>query len=266
MARLLDHDGGRYALLCNYMFVLILFFGGVLSGLYGSTVGGSGLVSFPLVLLTGLPIHSAIATNRFGATLLELTSAARFTKEHASQYKVGIFFGLVAALGALIGSSVVVAFDAKYLTLINAIMLAAVLIVLLSENSLGMKERRIPEQRWVIAAPIALLLGIYGGFFGIGFGTFITFVFLIVGLDFVKSAAASRIVGLLMSLTATVVFAFHGLIHYPSAIALGLGLAIGGWIGVGMGIKKGNAFIRGLFILMVLVSIAKLLFDFFAQT
>lgn len=243
-------------------FLIILFIGGILSGLYGSTVGSGGLVSFPLVLLTGLPIHSAIATNRFGATLLELASSARFHSAKKLNIKLGLLFGLAAAFGSFIGSNIVINFDEKYLNLITAILLSFVFLILFFRNKLGVEEKIVFHKHWIAAVVSTFLLGIYGGFFGVGFGTFITFIFILVGMNFVKSAAASRVVGLVMSLTATAVFAYHGTINYPYAIALGLGLAIGGWIGAGIGIKKGNGYIRILFIIILLVTIAKLIFEF----
>jgi uncharacterized membrane protein YfcA len=226
------------------MYTIILFAGGTLSGLYGSTVGSGGLVSFPLVLLTGLPIHSAIATNRFGATMLELASAARFHKEKQLNFKLGLLFGLAAALGSFIGSNIVFNIDEKYLNLIIAIVLISVFLVLIFKNKLGLQDKAISHKHWIAALFSSFLFGIYGGFFGVGFGTFITFVFILVGLNFVQSAAVSRVVGLVKTLTATAVLAYHGAINYPYAIALGLGLAIGGWIGAGIGIKKGNEYIR----------------------
>lgn len=244
------------------IYTIVLFFGGILSGLYGSTVGSGGLVSFPLVLITGLPIHSAIATNRFGAALLELASAARFYKEKKLNFKLGLLFGLTAALGSFIGSNIVVNFDEKYLNLITAILMGSVFFILIFKNKLGIKERIVSHKHWIAASIATLLLGIYGGFFGVGFGTFITFAFILVGMNFVKSAAVSRVVGLIMSVMATAVFAYHGLIHYPYAISLGLGLAIGGWIGAGIGVKKGNEYIRILFIAILLATIAKLIFEF----
>ncbi|MBI2634754.1 sulfite exporter TauE/SafE family protein [Candidatus Peregrinibacteria bacterium] len=244
------------------MYLIILFIGGILAGLYGSTVGSGGLISFPLVLLTGLPIHTAIATNRFGAMLLELSSAARFHKEKELNIKLGLLFGLTAALGSFIGSNLVINFDEKYLNLITAILLVSIFFILVIRNKLGIREKKISHKHWLIAAISTFFLGIYGGFFGVGFGTLITFVFVLVGLNFVKSAAVSRVVGLIMSAVATAVFAFNGLINYPYALAIGLGLAIGGWIGAGIGVKKGNSYIRVLFIIILLATIVKLVFDF----
>lgn len=242
--------------------IIILFVGGILSGLFGSTVGSGGLVSFPLVLLTGLPIHAAIATNRFGASLLELASAARFYKEKKLNFKLGLLFGVIAAFGAFVGSNVVINFDEKYLSLITAILMGSVFFILIFKNKLGIEERIVSHKHWIAASISTLFLGVYGGFFGVGFGTLVTLVFILVGMNFVKSAAVSRVVGLIMSVIATAVFAYHGLIHYPYAISLGLGLAIGGWIGAGIGVKKGNEYIRILFIIILLATIVKLIFDF----
>jgi len=244
------------------MYLIILFVGGILAGLYGSTVGSGGLISLPLVLLTGLPIHTAIATNRFGATLLELSSAARFHKEKELNIKLGLLFGVTAALGSFIGSNLVINFDEKYLNLITAILLVSIFLILIFKNKLGIREKIISHKHWLIAAMSTFLLGIYGGFLGVGFGTLITFVFVLIGLNFVRSAAVSRVVGLIMSAVATAVFAFNGLINYPYALALGLGLAIGGWIGAGIGVKKGNDYIKLLFIIILLATIAKLVFEF----
>ena len=106
------------------------------------------------------------------------------------------------------------------------------------------------------------MLGIYGGFFGGGFGSFIMFLLLFSGFTFIKSAAIGRVVGFIMSLTATIVFAFNGLIHYPYAISIGLGSAIGSWVGVSIALKKGNKYIKTLFIIIILLTIIKLFLRF----
>jgi len=245
------------------MFLALLFFGGILSGLYGSSVGSSGLISFPLVLLTGLPIHTAIATNRFGSIFVELGSAARFHREKELDFKLGILFGIIAALGSFIGSNLAITFDEKYLNLVTAVLLLLAFVILVFKNNLGIAQREPSRKHWIISTILTFLLGIYGGFFGTGFGTLMTFVFVLVGFNFIKSAAVSRVVGLIMSIVATAVFAFHGLINYPYALALGFGLLIGGWVGVEIGIKKGNGYVRVLFIIILLATIAKLVFDFF---
>ena len=90
------------------------------------------------------------------------------------------------------------------------------------------------------------------GFFGGGFGSFIMFLLVILGFTFMRSAAIGRLVGFIMSLISTIVFALYGLIDYTFAISLGLGCAIGSWIGVSIAVKKGNKYIKLLFIIIIL--------------
>ena len=239
-----------------------VFVGGILAGLYGSSVGSGGLVSLPVLLLTGLPVHIAIATNRFGAVLLELSSAFRFYREKKLNLRLGILFGVLAAIGSFVGSNILLKIDESYLRIITAILLVAVFFILIFKQKLGIKEIKTFKNKWYVAGILTVVLGIYGGISGAGFGTFISFVFVITGSTFVQSAGISRVVGFIMSFVATIVFAFHGVINYPLAISLGIGYAIGGWIGAGISIKKGNNFIRVLFIVILVVSVFKLLFGF----
>ena len=109
---------------------------------------------------------------------------------------------------------------------------------------------------------VAFLLGIYGGFFGAGYGTLLMFLLVYSGYTFVNASGTARFIGLIMSLTASFIFARNGLINYEYALSLGMGSSIGAWIGAGMGIKKGNKFIKTLMIILVIITVIKLTFDF----
>ena len=89
------------------IFLFILFIGGIFAGLYASNVGGGSFVSFPLLILSGLPIHIAIATNRFSAVILEFFSAIKFYKEKKIDLKMGLILGVIASIGSFIGANIV---------------------------------------------------------------------------------------------------------------------------------------------------------------
>jgi len=239
-------------------FIIMLFAGGILEGLYASTVGCGSLVSLPLLLLTGLPIHAAIGTNRFSVIFLETSSSIKYQTKKKIVYKPALLLGAASAIGSWIGSSLVINVSTVHLNIATAVILAIVFIIITFKDKLGLKEKAIPKIHWMAVTAAAFLLGIYGGFFGAGFGTLITFIFLMAGYSFITSAANSRVVGLMMSVPATIVFTCSGLINYQYGLSLGIGTAIGGWIGAGIGIKKGNVYIKTLFIIVVLASIIKL--------
>jgi len=240
------------------IFAIMLFAGGILEGLYASTVGCGSLVSIPLLLLTGMPIHTAIGTNRFSVIFLEAASAMKFQSKKKITWKYAVIIGLIASCGSVIGSSLVINIDEKHLNIATAIILAVVILLVIVKDKLGLKENPHPKINWTAVSAAVFLLGIYGGFLGAGFGTSITLVFVMMGFNFITGAANSRIVGLIMSVPATIIFAHNGMINYEYGLSLGLGTTIGGWIGAGIGIKKGNTFVKTLFIIVVLASIIKL--------
>lgn len=237
---------------------LIPAIGGLIAGLYASTVGSMSLVTFPLLIFLGLPVHIAIGTNRFASILLDLASISKFHSAQTLNLKTALPFGLITALGSIIGANLVIQIDENLLKLLSSIFLSIIFFVFIFKSKLGLKERDFQTKHKIIAAIAIFFLGIYGGFFGAGFGTFIAFIFILTGLSFLKSAAISRFIGLCMALPATLIFAFNGLINYKIGLILGLGLAIGGWIGAGFSIKKGNGYIKGLFVIIILATIVKL--------
>lgn len=246
----------------DILFLTLLFFGGILAGLYGSSVGSGGLVTFPLLILAGLPTHIAIATNRFGATFLELSSVLRYHRAKKLNLKRGLWFGLMAAIGGIIGAHIVIQINEKILNLFIAIVFLAVFLFLFTQNKTGLRQRKTTTRHLVLASLFTFGLGIYGGFFGMGFGTLIMFPFIVLGFNFIKSAATGRFIGFTMSLVSASVFAYYGLINYSYGISLAAGCALGAWLGAGLAIKKGHRFIKPLLVLIILITIGKLFFRF----
>lgn len=242
---------------------IVLFLAGILAGLYASTVGGGSLISLPLLLFAGLPTPVAIATNRLSATILEFFSAAKFYKEGKLDLKKGFFFGFIASLGSIIGSQLVFEVDKKYLNLVVGILFLIAFFFIFNHKKLGLHEKSQKNISPIFLYLGIFLLGIYGGFFGAGFGTFIIIFLVLLGFDFIKSAAIGRMTGFLMSLCATLIFADHSIIQYSYALSLGAGMAIGSWIGIGVALKKGEKFVRTLLLIVFFLSILKLFWEFF---
>lgn len=246
-----------YSDISTYVFSIL---GGVIAGLYGSMVGSGSLVSFPVLILLGLPTSIAIATNRLAVVWLEVSAALRFRKQIRPMLHRLLLFGFIAAVGSFLGATFVGLISQNILNVIAAIALLLVLVVLLLSHRLGRTEATAVHPRMMLFACGVFVLGLYGGFFGAGFGTFLLMLFVATGHSYMQGAAFSRMIGLVMSSVATLTFAYHGMIDYPLGISLGVGYAIGGWIGAGLGIQKGNGYVRALLFVVIAASIVKLLF------
>jgi uncharacterized membrane protein YfcA len=238
---------------------IILFTGGVLGGLYGSNVGGGALFTFPLLILIGLPTSVAIGTQRLGATILEFCSACKFYKEKKLNLKQSLPLALTASIGALIGSQFILLVSERILNVVVGIAFLIISLLLFFKDKLKIKKSKTTKKNILLLYLVALLLGIYGGFFGAGFGTLIVFLLVFMGFTFIESAAMGRVIGFLMSLTTTIIFSQGGIIHYSYGLTLGFGFAIGAWLGIDIALKKGENYVKSLLFIVAIFSVLKLL-------
>lgn len=242
-----------------YLSYPILLVGGFIAGLYGSSVGSGGLVSLPTLLLIGFPTQAAIATNRLAAVFGEGSSVLQFRRHRKLNTKIALPITITSVIGAFIGAQVVLSIPTDVLNLLFAGMMVLLLPVLLSKKFLEEQGDGQPKHSMVILCGGAFLLGLYNGFFGVGFGTFATIALAYEGLSLIQSAAIARFVGFFASIASLLTFAAFGTVNFVEGTVLGIGFALGAWIGVSVSLKRGNGYIRLLLIVVVLASVAKLL-------
>lgn len=238
---------------------LFLLVAGFVAGLYASNVGGGALVCFPALLFVGMPTPVAIATNRFVAVFLEGSSALQFGRKQSLDARLAFYVGTLAAVGSFLGARIVGLLSVQALDVIVAVCLLLVLLILLLHPRLGAQEGTLRTSRKSFLGIIAFLLGIYGGFFGAGFGTFIMIALAWSGLSLRQSAPVARSVGFLMSLVAMLSFASFGSIRYFEGGVLAVGCVAGSWLGVKVSAQRSNAYIRALLTFVIILSAGQLL-------
>jgi uncharacterized protein len=240
---------------------LFLLGGGFIAGFYGGSVGGGGLVSFPVLLFIGMPMQFAIATNRFAAIFAELAGAVQFHRHGKLDLRLALLIGTIEAVGAVIGAQLVLVVPKEALNVIVAVLLVSIALLLLLRPSLGRMDGRMHGRRRTILLLLSFPLGIYGGFFGTGYGTILMLMLAWGGLSLLQGAAIARLAGFIVSVAGSVSFLFLGLIRFPEGIALGAGYALGAWFGVRFGLNRGQGYIRVLLLLIALVTAAKLVWE-----
>ena len=239
----------------------VLALGGFVGGFFGSAVGSAGLISLPLLILLGFSPHMAVATSRPAAVVLELVSALRYAYEgklSRTELKMGMLLGIFGAIGGTIGAFVISAVSDQALRILFAIVISSMFLFLTLRKGWGMTERPERKKHIFVLAMTTLALGVYGGFFGFTFGTLMTVALTLFGFTLLQGAVLSRVIGILTSLAATVVFVLQG------AAALAVGYAVGGWVGAGVGSKKGSPYVKKILVIVVVASVHKLLFDYFS--
>ena len=107
----------------------------------------------------------------------------------------------------------------------------------------------------------AFLLGFYDGFFGPGTGSFLIFVFLYLGYNFVFAAGNAKVLNLASGLGALLVFSLTGSLNIPYAITMAVGQIIGARLGAKIAISKGAGYVKPLYLTVTTLLIGKQVYD-----
>lgn len=202
-----------------------------LAGFVDSIAGGGGLISLPAYLFTGLPIHTAIATNKFSST-----------------------FGTALATVRFIGEKLV----------LLVLPLAAFCVL----NRRLFKEKPhseiVADRRTIIVVTVsALLVGVYDGLYGPGTGTFLIIAFIVVGrMSVARANAHTKVINLSTNIAALTVFLLHGQVLIPLGIAAALSNMAGNYIGSGLVMTKGSKIVKPLVILVLVLLLVKIIAGF----
>jgi len=236
---------------------------GLLSGFVGSQVGGGGLISLPVLLFIGLSSPTAVATNRFAALFLNLSAAIQYFKKKKLDLKHMLFLTPVVIGGSVLGANLILNIDELLLKKVIAFSLVFLLVFTLYKKKLGLKDRQL-ELKWghfFMLSVMVAIIGIYGGLIGIAATSFLSFLFVFYGQSFTQAMGYALFLSVFLSLAASAVYVWSDMIIYSLAIPQAIAVSIGAWFGARFAIEKGNKWVKYLFVILVLVFVAKLLME-----
>lgn len=236
-----------------------------LAGFIDSIAGGGGLISLPAYLFVGLPMHNAIATNKFSSTFGTAISTYRFFKSGNINLK-SAFASVVGALaGSYAGARLALALEEKYLQYFLIIALPVIAVFVLTRKSFGKDDAatKLSDAKIIIYSVISgFLIGAYDGFFGPGTGTFLILVYTgIIGFNLKTASGNAKIVNLTSNITALVTFIFSSKVIFWVGLPAALCGILGNWLGSGLAIKKGSRVIKPFIIIVMILLFGKIVYD-----
>lgn len=234
------------------------FFAGIIS----VSVGGASLITVPLLMALGMGPKIAIATNMFSLIFVSITGAIGFRKEITNHHhKLILGFTILTLIGSALGARLVLTIDENILKKMVAFICVIIASFLILKKDLGIKKssKKISKPRFFIGGILIFILGIYGGFFSGGYVTMLSYVLVFIfGMSFLETAFTTKIFNIFSSLIACVFFYQSNLIDFSVGIPLAVSVSLGAIIGTKLAIKKGNVWIRDLFIIIVIILAIKL--------
>jgi hypothetical protein len=238
------------------IFTLII---GLIAGFIGAISGAGGLISIPFLIFLGIPPQIVLATNKFGGLGLSLGGLYKFIKEKQIIWRYAIILSACGISGSLIGSKILLTVDVDFLQKLIGILLIVLAPALFLKKDFGIVERETSTTRKIVGGflyfSIAILSSFFGGLGFVGMGIVVYFL----GLTIIKANATELFSFSILSLTSVIIFAVNGIIDYKIGILLLLGMIVGGYLGAGMAIKKGNNWVKTFFFIVVIASAIKIL-------
>lgn len=233
-----------------------------LAGLVDSIGGGGGLISLPAYLLAGLPVHTAIATNKLSSSIGTSVSTGRFIRHGYVHFKFAGPCLLFSIAGSILGSNLSLrASDRILRNFLMVVLPVAAFFVLFN------RKKEIPEggtaitgKMYAIGFISALLIGIYDGFYGPGTGTFLLLAFTgLAKTDLHTAAGTTKVLNLTSNITALFTFLVHREVLFPLGLAAAVFCMAGHYIGAGLVDKNGMKVIRPIILTVLALLFIKIL-------
>lgn len=241
---------------------LLTALAGFAAGLIDSIVGGGGLVLTPamLNLHPGLNILQAIGTQRTSSIMGTSVAAWNYLRKIHIERRILLPACAAAMAASAIGVQFAKRLDPELLkwTVLAICVILAVYTVF--RKDLGLKEDRRfhPKHESLAALSIGTATGFYNGLIGPGTGTIMVFAFVsFLGLDFLKSSAVSKAANVSADISSWTVLMLSGFVLWVLAVPLIIGNMLGSYIGSHMAMRKGQTFVRAVFLVIVLALIAR---------
>jgi uncharacterized membrane protein YfcA len=192
------------------------------------------------------------------------SAAVTYNRRIAVDRHTAGWMALAALVGAAGGALLATQVGSDVLKPVVLLALVAVLGYTLRSPSLGEVERlrlRHGAQRSVALVGGALI-GFYDGFVGPGTGSFLVFLLVgAVGLSFLHASATAKVVNTATNLSALALFAAGGHVLWGLGAAMAASNLAGSQVGTRLAIRRGSAWVRRVFVVVVAVLIARLAYD-----
>lgn len=235
-------------------------------GLIDAVVGGGGLIQIPALLIAfpSTPLPTIFGTNKISALAGTSISAVQYAKRIQINYKLLLAISICAGLSSFIGAKIVSYINVNTLKPFILIVLIVIAIYTFLKKNLGaVQTKKLSfEKQLIYGSLIGIIVGFYDGFFGPGTGSFFVLGFvLIIGFEFVQASAYAKIINCMTNISALIVFIKQGNYLLEIAIIMSLCNMTGNLIGTKIALKKGNAFVRTIFLVIVTLMILRYSYD-----
>lgn len=246
----------QYAIVCPLV---------MLAGFVDAIAGGGGLISLPAYLISGIPVHNAIATNKMSSTMGTVLATFKYARSGFIPWKLSLSCVACAFAGSTVGAKLALLMDSHIFTIFMLIVLPITGLYLTLRNTLITEKKPYSYKVTVLFSMItALFLGVYDGFYGPGTGTFLLLLLTgIAHLPLKEANGVTKVINSTTNIAALCVFLLNGKVLLPLAITAGLFNMAGNYLGAVYFEKGGAKNVKPVILFVLTVFFLKVLYELY---
>ena len=243
--------------------LLVLGAAALAAGFIDAVVGGGGLIQVP-ALFAFVPNGSAgslFGTNKISSISGTFVAALRYARGVRLDWNPLVPAIIGALIFSWLGAAAVSYLPRALVQPVVLGLLIPVAILTFRHRELGAHHvpRHSVVQQRLMGLLTGVLLGFYDGFFGPGTGAFLIFIFVrFFGYDFLHASASSKLINLTTNFAALAFFIPAGEFFLLAAVVMAVCNVAGAWLGSHLAIRRGSAFVRRFFLILLIALIVKM--------
>ncbi|WP_406493139.1 sulfite exporter TauE/SafE family protein [Streptomyces sp. NBC_00846] len=248
--------------------MLAVFAAGISAGTINTIVGSGTLITFPVLLATGLPPVTATVSNGLGLIPGSVSGAIGYRAELAGQGRRVLKLAVGALIGGLTGAALLLALPSTAFETIVPILVALALVLVILQPRISKAVQRRREHDGTLARPdggpllfVGLMLAsVYGGYFTAAQGIiYLSLMGMLLDDTMQRLNAVKNVLAAIVNSVAAIFFLFAAEFDWTAVVLIAVGSAIGGQIGAKVGRRLSPTILRVLIVAVGTVAIVQLL-------
>ncbi len=236
------------------------------AGFIDSVVGGGGLVQVPafFILYPTLPVPFVIGTNRTASMVGTSVAAWNYLRTVRVPWPTVLVAAGAAAITAYLGALVQSQLPQNLLKLVIFALIVLIALYTFANKTFGHNEQlRFSERKMpLFAGGVGAVMGFYNGCIGPGTGSLLVFGFVsVLGFSFLRASAMSKVVNATADAFSLVYFFMNKYVIFHIALPMMACNVAGSLLGSRMAILRGNAFVRKVFIAVIVLVLLRFGWD-----
>ena len=245
----------------------IIFVAGVAAGIINVVAGAGTLITFPTLLALGIPPITANVSNTVGLVPASVSGAYGYRRELQGQWRAVGLMAVFSAVGGTVGGILLLVLPASAFSVVvpYLLLLAGVLSAIQPRIARLVRRKSAGTHADTRPVTIGLILGVlatgvYGGYFGAAQGVvLLALLGILWSTDMHRANGAKNVLAGVANVVSSVIFISSGTVDWMIALLIGVGSALGGWLGARIGRRLPAPALRTILVIVALTAAAVLL-------